>query len=93
MAPRYAGALMGITNCVANGIAIVAPIAAGLLLKDETNAADWRKVFYLSSGVYFVCNLIFVLLGSSERQPWNEPAHSEGPEQIKEVSVKQDTSI
>lgn len=37
MAPNFAGILMGITNCIANGISILAPIAAGWILVDEVN--------------------------------------------------------
>ncbi|GBP98051.1 Putative inorganic phosphate cotransporter [Eumeta japonica] len=53
----------------------------------ETSAAEWRKVFYVSSGAYFVCNMIFVLLGSSERQPWNDSTPDDEPEEIKETPV------
>ncbi|KAJ0176882.1 hypothetical protein K1T71_008061 [Dendrolimus kikuchii] len=35
MAPNFAGTLMGITNCVANVISIIAPLAAGAILVDE----------------------------------------------------------
>ncbi|GBP33841.1 Putative inorganic phosphate cotransporter [Eumeta japonica] len=73
MAPRFAGALMGITNCISNIISLVAPLVAGMLLNDEKDARDWRKVFYVSSGVYVACNLVYVCAGSSERQPWNDP--------------------
>lgn len=35
MAPNFAGTLMGITNCIANMVAIIVPLAAGAILKDE----------------------------------------------------------
>ncbi|XP_013197243.2 putative inorganic phosphate cotransporter [Amyelois transitella] len=73
MAPNFASTLMGITNFFANIVGIIAPLVAGVIVKDETNATDWQNVFYLSSAVYVVFNTIFVIFGSSERQPWNEP--------------------
>ncbi|XP_068633480.1 putative inorganic phosphate cotransporter [Battus philenor] len=73
MAPNFGGTLMGITNCIANGISIIAPLAAGAILNDETDPDEWRKVFYVSSAIYIACNLFFIFFGTSERQEWNEP--------------------
>ncbi|CAH2096621.1 unnamed protein product [Euphydryas editha] len=72
MAPNFAGTLMGITNCVSNGLSIVAPIAAGAIIQDETDPYEWRKVFYLSSAIYIVCNIFFLIFGSSKKQAWND---------------------
>ena len=36
----------------------------------QTQAA-WRTAFLLATGIYTVFNAIFVLLGSTEVQPWN----------------------
>ncbi|XP_072948845.1 uncharacterized protein [Epargyreus clarus] len=80
MAPNFAGTLMGITNCIANIISIIAPLAAGAILNDETDANEWRKVFYVSSGIYIVCNLFFLLFGTSERQKWNDVAETDDTE-------------
>ncbi|KAJ2948839.1 hypothetical protein O0L34_g5766 [Tuta absoluta] len=78
MAPNFAGQMMGITNFFANIMSITAPLVAGVLLKDETDLNDWRKVFFLSSAIFIFCNTIFVLFGTSERQTWNEvPARNE----------------
>lgn len=87
MAPNFAGTLMGITNCIANVVSIVAPLAAGAILRDETDPADWRKVFYLSSAVYIVCNVFFIIFGTSERQKWNETAQSDTdqPEKVEKA--------
>ncbi|RVE41551.1 hypothetical protein evm_013799 [Chilo suppressalis] len=73
MSPNFAGTLMGITNCIANTISIIAPLVAGVILTDQTDVTQWRTVFYLSSVIYFVANLIFVVFGTCETQAWNEP--------------------
>ncbi|KAG6449214.1 hypothetical protein O3G_MSEX005919 [Manduca sexta] len=39
LAPNFAGTLLGITNCSANIISIIAPLVAGAVLKDESY--DW----------------------------------------------------
>lgn len=76
MAPNFAGTLLGITNCAANIVSVIAPLVAGAILKDETNPADWRKVFYVASAVYIVSNTFYLIFGTSERQKWNEPNDS-----------------
>ncbi|XP_075977973.1 putative inorganic phosphate cotransporter [Anticarsia gemmatalis] len=73
MAPNFAATMMGITNSLSSLVSILAPLAAGALIQDETEPLEWRKVFFLSSGVYIACNLFYVIFGSSERQKWNEP--------------------
>ncbi|KAI5639153.1 major facilitator superfamily domain-containing protein [Phthorimaea operculella] len=72
MAPNFAGTLMGITNCFANIISLIAPLAAGAILNDQKNPSDWRTVFFVASAVYIATNTLFVIFGSSKRQPWNE---------------------
>ncbi|XP_067632691.1 putative inorganic phosphate cotransporter [Eurosta solidaginis] len=73
LAPNFAGTLMGITNCAANVISIIAPLTVGLIVTDETNAEQWRIVFYVSAFFYFVGNLFFILFGCTSSQPWNFP--------------------
>ncbi|KAM3956042.1 putative inorganic phosphate cotransporter [Aphomia sociella] len=71
MAPNFAGQMMGITNFFANIVSLITPLAAGAILKDESDPNEWRKVFYVSAFVYILCNTIFVIFGTSEKQPWN----------------------
>ncbi|KAI5639150.1 major facilitator superfamily domain-containing protein [Phthorimaea operculella] len=72
MAPNFAGTMMGITNFFANIVSLIAPLVAGALLKDETLSSEWRKVFYVSAGIYFLCNTFYVTFGTSQRQTWND---------------------
>lgn len=81
MAPNFAGTLIGITNCMANIISIIAPLAAGALLHDETDANEWRKVFYVSSAIYIVGNVFFIVFGSCKTQSWNEVKKDEKDEE------------
>ncbi|XP_063364079.1 putative inorganic phosphate cotransporter isoform X1 [Cydia amplana] len=73
LAPNFSANLMGITNCAANIISIIAPLVCGVIVNDESDPAEWRKVFFVASAVYFATNLFFILFSTSERQPWNEP--------------------
>lgn len=73
LAPNHAGTMMGITNCAANIMSIIAPLLVGLVLQDATDPVQWRTVFYIAAGIYFFGNLVFIVLGKADIQPWNEP--------------------
>ncbi|KAF9818538.1 hypothetical protein SFRURICE_012562 [Spodoptera frugiperda] len=77
LAPNFSACLMGITNFLANIISIIAPLVCGFIVHDETEPAEWRKVFFVASGVYFFTNLFFILFSTSVRQPWNEPKETD----------------
>lgn len=66
---------MGLTNAAANVMSIIAPLLVGFIVKDETDPNEWRMVFFISAGVYFFGNLMFVLFSSTEIQVWNDPDH------------------
>lgn len=94
LAPDHAGVLMGITNCAANIMAIIAPLAVGYIVNESVsvrgnfvwednesevalcvsqgNVSQWRIVFFIAAGVYFVGNTMFVIFGETDVQPWNE---------------------
>ncbi|XP_055545791.1 putative inorganic phosphate cotransporter isoform X1 [Wyeomyia smithii] len=72
LAPNHAGTMMGITNCAANIMSIIAPLIVGQVLDDDKDPVQWRTVFYIAAGVYFFGNLVFVLLGKADIQSWNE---------------------
>ncbi|XP_058452669.1 putative inorganic phosphate cotransporter isoform X3 [Malaya genurostris] len=72
LAPNHAGTMMGITNCAANIMSIIAPLIVGQVLSDAKDPVQWRTVFYIAAAIYFLGNLTFVLLGKADIQPWNE---------------------
>jgi hypothetical protein len=37
LSPNYAGTMMGITNCMANMMSIIAPMLVGLIVTDEVS--------------------------------------------------------
>ncbi|XP_034479561.1 putative inorganic phosphate cotransporter [Drosophila innubila] len=72
LSPNFAGPIMGLTNGVASLISIVAPLLVGVILTDERDSAQWRIVFLVTSGVYLICNTLFVVFGKGQVQPWND---------------------
>ncbi|XP_036331387.1 putative inorganic phosphate cotransporter isoform X2 [Rhagoletis pomonella] len=73
LSPNFAGVLMGITNCAANIMSIIAPLIVGYIVTEEENPEQWRIIFFIASGFYFIGNLMFVIFGRTTVQPWNDP--------------------
>lgn len=73
LSPNYAGTLMGITNGSANVMSALAPLAVGRVVTNVTNVVEWRIVFFIAAGFYFVGNLLFIIFGKTEVQSWNSP--------------------
>ncbi|XP_055676467.1 putative inorganic phosphate cotransporter [Lutzomyia longipalpis] len=80
LSPVYAGTLMGITNFSANIMSILGPLFVGLIVSDATNPVEWRVVFFVAAAIYFIGNTFFVIFGSGEIQPWNNPVRNNGDE-------------
>ncbi|XP_058803317.1 putative inorganic phosphate cotransporter [Phymastichus coffea] len=80
LSPNFAGPLMGFTNAAANICSILAPLVQGLIVTDQTNASQWRTIFLLTSGMYVIGALAFLLFGSAKVQHWNDPTHRKGKE-------------
>lgn len=71
ISPSFAGLLMSFTNCSANMAGLLAPLTAGYIIKGKPTQAQWRKVFFISAGIYVVCCSMFILLAKGTRQPWD----------------------
>ena len=63
--PKYAGALVGMTNTAATIPGILAPIITGFIVK---YTGDWNMVFYVAIGVMLVGAVIFDLFATGEKR-------------------------
>ncbi|XP_036331722.1 putative inorganic phosphate cotransporter isoform X2 [Rhagoletis pomonella] len=73
LSPNFAGPMMSITNGVANLLSVFAPLVVGAIVVNEKEPSEWRIVFFITAGVYLVCNALFIIFGQATVQPWNEP--------------------
>lgn len=73
LSPNFAGPMMGVTNGLAGITSIIAPLVVGAIVSDEEDPTQWRVVFFITGGVYLLCNALFVIFGKATIQPWNEP--------------------
>ncbi|XP_054088911.1 putative inorganic phosphate cotransporter [Zeugodacus cucurbitae] len=46
LSPNFAGILMGVANCVANYMGVVAPLLVGFIVTDSKNANQWPYIQY-----------------------------------------------
>ncbi|XP_055920706.1 putative inorganic phosphate cotransporter [Eupeodes corollae] len=74
LSPNFAGTMMGISNGFSNILSLLAPLVVGAVVENDSNPAEWRIVFYITGGVYLICNSLFLLFGSAVVQKWNEPS-------------------
>ncbi|EDW01195.1 putative inorganic phosphate cotransporter [Drosophila grimshawi] len=72
LSPNFAGPMMGITNGLAGVTSIIAPLIVGAVISDEEDPAQWRVVFFITGGIYLLCNTLFVVMGKGTVQPWND---------------------
>ncbi|XP_063974219.1 putative inorganic phosphate cotransporter [Diachasmimorpha longicaudata] len=103
LSPNFAGILMGITNAAANICGIAAPLICGLIVTDTSDVHQWRKVYFLSAGIYIIGNLGFVLFGKATVQQWNDTTtyiedHEistipEGPKDMDEKRIEEKSEI
>lgn len=76
LSPNFAGPMMGVTNGLAGVTSIVAPLVVGAIVTNEKDSTQWRVVFFITGGVYLLCNTLFVIFGKATVQPWNEPSNT-----------------
>ncbi|CAL4140760.1 unnamed protein product, partial [Meganyctiphanes norvegica] len=71
IAPNFTGTINGISNGIGTTTGWLAPMITGALVNKQQTLGQWRKVWYVASGMYF-CNLItYLIFSSGEVQPWN----------------------
>ncbi|KAG7312255.1 hypothetical protein JYU34_001727 [Plutella xylostella] len=77
LAPNFAGTIYGIGNSIGTTAGIIVPLVVAYFTEsDETNIENWRPVFYIGSAVYIITGIVFMILGSTELQDFNEIVYS-----------------
>ncbi|CAH4028613.1 putative inorganic phosphate cotransporter [Pieris brassicae] len=80
LSPNYSGILMAIGNGSANLMCVlILPVMVTNIVKDVTNQIQWRIMMYLMAAINLFGNIIFVILISTEVQPWNEEKCKDDP--------------
>ncbi|XP_073845392.1 putative inorganic phosphate cotransporter [Musca autumnalis] len=71
LAPNHAGFMMSLVNGVANITPFISPLIVGVVVTDVTNRTMWQIVFIIAAAIFFFGNLLYIIFGTAETQPWN----------------------
>ncbi|XP_030385427.1 putative inorganic phosphate cotransporter [Scaptodrosophila lebanonensis] len=71
MSPNHSGMLMAIINGLANIFPLVAPLLVGVIVTDTSDRSQWQIVFGLTAIIFFFGNLVYLIWGTTDQQPWN----------------------
>ncbi|CAH0715893.1 unnamed protein product, partial [Brenthis ino] len=74
---NFSGTMMSISNFASNLFGTLAPLVAGMILTDVTDKYLWRKVFFVSAGLYLFTNTVYVIFGTAETAEWDNPPEDE----------------
>ncbi|XP_023222826.1 sialin-like [Centruroides sculpturatus] len=83
----FAGVLMGISNCFATIPGIVSPTITGQITTQKTQE-EWKTVFFIAAGIYFVGAIFYGLFASGEKQNWASIPSAYSP--VKESKSSED---
>lgn len=70
LSPQHAGILMGISNMFATIPGILAPLLVGILTPNGTRE-EWLVIFYIGTALYAFGAVVYLILGSGDRQEWS----------------------
>uniref|UniRef100_T1JB41 Major facilitator superfamily (MFS) profile domain-containing protein n=1 Tax=Strigamia maritima TaxID=126957 RepID=T1JB41_STRMM len=74
LSPNFSGILQGITLTIGNLAGILVPYVIGVIIQGQQRSrSSWDLAYYISASVLLLSTLIYVLFGSGEEQPWNQP--------------------
>ncbi|KAJ9584141.1 hypothetical protein L9F63_021506 [Diploptera punctata] len=84
LSPNFAGTLLGIIKTLTLVPGVLSPNLVSIFSDMFGHFDCWYYVFITMAAIYATCGTIFILLGSGEVQPWNNPEfrelHSSGKE-------------
>lgn len=72
IAPNYSGTLKGITNTFGSIPGFMGPYVVGYFTERQSTSHQWRKVFYLISGVNIFAGIFYLIFSNGEIQPWSK---------------------
>ncbi|XP_061387036.1 putative inorganic phosphate cotransporter [Musca vetustissima] len=73
LSPNHAAVLMSVINTSGSIMPILSPLVTGAIVTDESNYHQWQIVFAISGAAFILGNIIYLIWGSTDLQPWNDP--------------------
>lgn len=73
IAPNFSGTIFGMANTLSSFGGFVSAYMVGVLTNDNQTYGQWQIVFWILAIIYIVGSLAYLIMGSGELQPWNNP--------------------
>lgn len=73
LAPNFAGTIYGTINFIGATSGFITPLIVAHFTQDRNTIDEWSILFIIGAVAYILPALIFIMFGSGEVQPWNEP--------------------
>ncbi|XP_012216801.1 putative inorganic phosphate cotransporter [Linepithema humile] len=72
LSPNYASVLLGFGNMIIIWGGFISPMIVGVLTNNNQTVEQWRLVFFIAAANSIVGGIIYIVLGTSKKQPWNQ---------------------
>lgn len=73
IAPNFSGTIFGMANTLSSFGGFVSAYMVGVLTNDNQTYGQWQIVFWILAAVYILGSSAYVIMGTGELQPWNNP--------------------
>uniref|UniRef100_A0A6M2DW79 Putative product n=1 Tax=Xenopsylla cheopis TaxID=163159 RepID=A0A6M2DW79_XENCH len=73
IAPNFSGTIFGMANTLSSLGGFLSAFMVGSLTYENQTYEQWQIVFFILSATYAFGALVYLLLGTGELQPWNDP--------------------
>ncbi|XP_034107572.1 putative inorganic phosphate cotransporter isoform X2 [Drosophila albomicans] len=71
MSPNHSGIVMAIVNGVGNIFPLLTPLLVGVIVTEPSSRSQWQIVFGMTAFVFIVGNLVYLIWGTTDQQPWD----------------------
>lgn len=73
IAPNFSGTIFGMANTLSSFGGFVSAYMVGVLTNDNQTYGQWQIVFWILAVIYIVGSSAYLIMGTGELQPWNNP--------------------
>lgn len=73
IAPNFSGTIFGMANTLSSFGGFVSAYMVGVLTNDNQTYGQWQIVFWILAVIYIVGSTAYLIMGTGELQPWNNP--------------------
>jgi ACS family sodium-dependent inorganic phosphate cotransporter len=85
IAPNFSGTIFGLANTLSSFGGFLSTWMVGVITYKSNTYAEWQIVFTVLACTYLLGSLSFLIMGSGELQPWNNPPEKENPQDGREL--------